>query len=88
MHSAKRDTGVVHTSEQSLPRCFAWEPGVHQCEAALIFERIRVHVAKAREIDRELEAENAGDDLHDLRRGVLLLLLLDARRLGATVLRV
>ena len=85
MYPAQWDAGIVHSRQQGSPRCFPGEPRVDQRKTALIFKCVRVDVAEAGEIDRELQAQNARYDFHDLRRSVLLLLLLHPGRRGRTV---
>ena len=78
MDPAERDAGPLHTFQQRIPRRLAREPGVHQRKTAVILEGIGVDVTESREVDRELQAQDPGCHLDDVRRRILLLLLLDA----------
>jgi hypothetical protein len=86
MHPVQWDTGIVHARQQGSPRCFPWEPRVDQSKTAVVFKCVRIDVSEAGEIDRELQAQDARYDFHDLRRGVLLLLLPPTGCRWATVL--
>ena len=65
----------VHALAQDLPVRLTRQPGVDEREAVAVLEGVGVHVAEAREVDRELEPQDGRRDLEDLLGCVFLLLL-------------
>ena len=74
VHLIQGDARRVHAAPEGLPRLLAWEARIDQCETLGIFEGVRVDVAQSGEIDGQLQAQDSGHHLDDVRRGVHLLL--------------
>ena len=79
----------MHAAQQRIPRRLPGKPRVHQCETRLVLEGVRIDMTKPREVDGELESQDARCDFSNICRGFLLLLLLDAggRSLGFLIVR-
>ena len=66
--------GPLQPVDERPPRLRARHAGIDDGDAALVLEEVAVHVAEARQHDRQLRAQDAGRHLGDLGGGRLRLL--------------
>ena len=60
------DAGLAQAFDERVPWLFARQARVDEGEAVLVLQRVAVHVAEARQLDRQLHPYDAGRDLADL----------------------